>query len=154
MKIFLIFFEFFLIFLLLQNEFSKDKGRQDYDNEKQRFDRIEFFLQLENQKSTPMDPNKVKDEIIKIFKDEKMDVTNILQKELKEQVMILNKEMEEFKNKDTPQPKEIDDHNEKINEIQRRINIIYQRSHRHITKIMEELNMLMSKLDSKFNAHA
>ena len=78
-----------------QNEFSKDKGRQDYDNEKQRFDRIEFFLQLENQKpdSDRLNPNKIKDEIIKIFKDEKMDVTNILQKELKEQVMILNKEM-------------------------------------------------------------
>ena len=37
--------------------------------------------------------NKMKEEIIKIFKDEKMDVTNILQKELKEQVMLLNKEM-------------------------------------------------------------
>lgn len=35
----------------------------------------------------------MKEEIIKIFKDEKMDVTNILQKELKEQVMLLNKEM-------------------------------------------------------------
>ncbi len=40
-----------------------------------------------------MQPNKMKEEIIKIFKDEKMDVTNILQKELKEQVMLLNKEM-------------------------------------------------------------
>lgn len=110
---------------------------------------------MENQKpdSEKLHPSKIKDEIIKIFKDEKMDVTNILQKELKEQVMILNKEMEEFKNKDAPQPKEIDDHNDKINEIQRRINIIYQRSHRHITKIMEELNMLMSKLDQKFNMH-
>jgi hypothetical protein len=50
---------------------------------------------LENQKpdSDRLNPNKIKDEIIKIFKDEKMDVTNILQKELKEQVMILNKEM-------------------------------------------------------------
>lgn len=40
-----------------------------------------------------MQPAKIKEEIIKIFKDEKMDVTNILQKELKEQVMLLNKEM-------------------------------------------------------------
>ncbi len=50
---------------------------------------------MENQKSDSdkLHPNKIKDEIIKIFKDEKMDVTNILQKELKEQVMILNKEM-------------------------------------------------------------
>jgi hypothetical protein len=43
--------------------------------------------------SEKMQPNKMKEEIIKIFKDEKMDVTNILQKELKEQVMLLNKEM-------------------------------------------------------------
>jgi hypothetical protein len=50
---------------------------------------------LENQKSESdkLNQNKIKDEIIKIFKEEKMDVTNILQKELKEQVMILNKEM-------------------------------------------------------------
>lgn len=43
--------------------------------------------------SEKMHPSKIKEEIIKIFKDEKMDVTNILQKELKEQVMLLNKEM-------------------------------------------------------------
>jgi len=43
--------------------------------------------------SEKMPPQKIKEEIIKIFKDEKMDVTNILQKELKEQVMLLNKEM-------------------------------------------------------------
>lgn len=43
--------------------------------------------------SEKMQPNKIKEEIIKIFKDEKMDVTNILQKELKEQVLLLNKEM-------------------------------------------------------------
>jgi hypothetical protein len=38
-------------------------------------------------------PNSVKEEIIKIFKSEKMDVTNILQGELKEQVQLLNKEI-------------------------------------------------------------
>jgi len=46
--------------------------------------------------SEKMQPSKIKEEIIKIFKDEKMDVTNILQKELKEQVMLLNKEMVKF----------------------------------------------------------
>ncbi len=81
--------------LKLQNEFSKDKGSKEYDSGKQKFDRIEFFLQLESDKmdSEKMPPQKIKEEIIKIFKDEKMDVTNILQKELKEQVMLLNKEM-------------------------------------------------------------
>jgi hypothetical protein len=39
-------------------------------------------------------------------------------------------------------------HNDKINDIQRRINIIYQRSHRHITKIMEDLNELLKSLDN------
>jgi hypothetical protein len=46
--------------------------------------------------SEKMQPSKIKEEIIKIFKDEKMDVTNILQKELKEQVMLLNKEMVKY----------------------------------------------------------
>lgn len=47
--------------------------------------------------SEKLPPNKIKEEIIKIFKDEKMDVTNILQKELKEQVLLLNKEMVKLK---------------------------------------------------------
>jgi UDP-glucose 6-dehydrogenase len=37
-----------------------------------------------------------------------------------------------------------------VNEIQRKINIIYQRSHKHITKIMEELNELLEKMDENF----
>lgn len=55
-------------------------------------------MQLEREKmdSEKMQPSKIKEEIIKIFKDEKMDVTNILQKELKEQVMLLNKEMVKY----------------------------------------------------------
>ncbi len=68
----------------------------EYNGNKQRFDRIEFFLELEREKlgeGIEKDPWKIKEEIIRIFKDEKMDVTNILQKELKEQVMFLNKEM-------------------------------------------------------------
>lgn len=81
-----------------------------------------------------------------------MDVTNILQKELKEHVQQLNKDIEEFKNKDNLTQKDIDEHNDRINEIQRKINIIYQRSHRHITKIMEELNILMTTLDEKFGS--
>ncbi len=59
---------------------------------------------------------------------------------------------DDFKNKDNLTQKDIEEHNEKINEIQRRINIIYQRSHRHITKIMEELNILMTSLDKKFSS--
>ena len=30
-------------------------------------------------------------------------------------------------------------------------NIIYQRSHKHITKIMEELNELLEKMDDNFS---
>jgi hypothetical protein len=45
-------------------------------------------------------------------------------------------------------PEAINTHNEKINDIQRKINIIYQRSHRHITKIMEDLNILLTSLDN------
>lgn len=71
----------------------------EYDGKKQRFDRIEFFLELEKSKlgdGFDRDPFKIKEEIIRIFKDEKMDVTNILQKELKDQVMQLNREMVNF----------------------------------------------------------
>ena len=95
-----------------------------------------------------MDPVALKNDIINIFKEEKMYVTNILQTELKEQINILNKEIEDFKNKDNFNNKDIDDHNDKVNDIQRKINIIYQRSHRHITNIMEELNVLMINLDN------
>jgi len=48
---------------------------------------------------------------------------------------------------DNPTAELINSHNEKINEIQRKINIVYQRSHRHITKIMEDLNILLKTLD-------
>jgi hypothetical protein len=68
----------------------------EYTGNKQRFDRIEFFLKLQKDKldkDYEKNPNSVKEEIIKIFKSEKMDVTNILQGELKEQVQILNKEI-------------------------------------------------------------
>lgn len=53
-------------------------------------------MESEKTESEKLHPSKIKEEIVKIFKDEKMDVTNILQKELKEQVMILNKEMVRF----------------------------------------------------------
>ena len=51
--------------------------------------------------------------------------------------------------KDNYTKKDLDDHNDKINDYQRKINIIYQRSHRHITKIMEELNIVMEQLKAK-----
>ena len=44
-----------------------------------------------------------------------------------------------------------DGNNIEVNEIQRQINIIYQRSHKHITKIMEELNELLEKMDENFS---
>lgn len=96
-------------------------------------------------------PEKIKEDIIKAFKDEKTTVTNVLQKMLKEQVETLQKKIDEFKNRDSYVKQEIDEHNETVNEIQRRINIIYQRSHKHITTIMEELNELLTKMDDNFS---
>lgn len=128
-----------------------DKNNQDFTGNKQRFDRIEYLLNLEKEKREKdgtLDPVALKNDIINIFKEEKMHVTNILQDELKKQIGILNKEIDEFKNKDNFSKQDLDDHNEKVNDIQRKINIIYQRSHRHITNIMEELNVLMSRLDT------
>ncbi len=40
-----------------------------------------------------VDPQQIKNEVIKMFKDSKMHVTKILQDELKEQVKDLNKEI-------------------------------------------------------------
>jgi uncharacterized membrane-anchored protein YhcB (DUF1043 family) len=97
------------------------------------------------------DHERIKEEIIKAFKDEKTTVTNVLQKLLKEQVNTLQSKIEMFKNKETYSKEDIDKHNAEVNEIQRKINIIYQRSHKHITKIMEELNELLEKMDENFN---
>ena len=47
-------------------------------------------------------------------------------------------------------PKDTEEHNVKIDTIQRKINIIYERAHRHITKIRDEVNVLMNTLDLKF----
>jgi hypothetical protein len=133
------------------NNDRNDKNNQDFTGNKQRFDRIEYLLNLEKEKREKegtLDPVALKNDIINIFKEEKMYVTNILQTELKEQINILNKEIEDFKNKDNFNNTDINDHNDKVNDIQRKINIIYQRSHRHITNIMEELNVLMINLDN------
>lgn len=130
------------------------KTNEDYTGSGYKFDRIEYFVKLETEKrkknGVEIDPKSIKEDVIQIFKEEKMSVTNILQEELKEHISSLNKEIEEFKNKDnTITPKELDDHNERINDIQRKINIIYQRSHRHILKIMEELTVLMASLEER-----
>lgn len=88
----------------------KEKNKAEYNGKQQRFDRIEFYLNLEYDKIKQaleeskkadrdddvdkyVNTSEVKDKIIKIFKEEKMDITNILQKELREQVYILNKEI-------------------------------------------------------------
>lgn len=104
------------------------------------------------EESKDLDPAVIKNKVIEMFKQEKMNVTTILQNELKEQISQLNKEMEDFKSKDNLSKTDLDEHNRKINDIQRKINIIYQRSHRHITKIMEELNMVMEQLGEEFSS--
>ena len=133
-------------------EEEKDKDNNDYTGNQQSFDRIAHFLQIQKEKMEAGEDNeKIKEDIIKAFKDEKTTVTNVLQKLLKEQVNNLQSKIEMFKNKENYSKEDIDKHNAEVNEIQRKINIIYQRSHKHITKIMEELNELLEKMDENFN---
>ena len=136
--------------LLGQDE--RDKSQNDYSGNQQSFDRIAHFLQLQKDKMEKGEnPEKIKEDIIKAFKDEKTTVTNVLQKLLKEQVNNLQNKIDNFKSKENYNKEDIDKHNNEVNEIQRKINIIYQRSHKHITKIMEELNELLEKMDENFS---
>ena len=93
----------------------------------------------------------IKDDIIKEFKSDKSVTTNILQKLLNEQVTLLNNKIQEFKSKEYYTKEEIDQHNFEIEELKRKINIIYQRSNYHINSIMEELCELLEKMDDLFN---
>ena len=93
---------------------------------------------------------KIKENIIKEFKEDKSMITNILQKLLKEQIFILEQKTQKFKNKEYFTKEEIDKHNNEINELQRKINIIYQRSSYHINSIMEDLCQLLEKIDELF----
>ena len=130
---------------------DQDKDKNDYSGNQQSFDRIAHFLKIQKEKMEGKeDHNKIKEDIIKAFKDEKTTVTNVLQKLLKEQVTELQSKIEDFKSKETYGKEEIEKHNIEVNEIQRKINIIYQRSHKHITKIIEELNELLEKMDENF----
>lgn len=130
---------------------DQDKDKNEYSGNQQLFDRIALFLKIQKEKMEGKeDHDKIKEDIIKAFKDEKTTVTNVLQKLLKEQVTELQSKIENFKSKETYGKEEIEKHNIEVNEIQRKINIIYQRSHKHITKIMEELNELLEKMDENF----
>jgi hypothetical protein len=73
---------------------NKDKALK-YNGEQQRIDRLSHYLKIQQEKINEgtYDPLKTKEDIIKIFKEEKMAVTNILQNLLKEQVSALNKEI-------------------------------------------------------------
>ena len=131
---------------------DRDKNQNDYSGNQQSFDRIAHFLQLQKEKMEKgEDHEKIKEDIIKAFKDEKTTVTNVLQKLLKDQVTTLQAKIDSFKSKENYNKEDIDKHNNEVNEIQRKINIIYQRSHKHITKIMEELNELLEKMDENFS---
>ena len=79
--------------------------------------------------------------------------TNILQKLLNEQIKILDNKTNEFKNKEYFTKEDIDKHNNEINELKRKINIIYQRSNYHINSIMEELCQLLEQMDDLFNKY-
>ena len=117
----------------------------------QSFDKISHFLKMQKEKmKNKENPEKIKEDIIKAFKDEKTVITNILQKLLNEQINNLQQKIDSFKNKDNYNEQDINKHNNEINEIQRKINIIYQRSHKHIDNIMIELNELLEKMDEIF----
>ena len=117
----------------------------------QSFDKISHFLKMQKEKmKNKENPEKIKEDIIKAFKDEKTVITNILQKLLNKQINNLQQKIDSFKNKDNYNEQDINKHNNEINEIQRKINIIYQRSHKHINSIMEELNELLEKMDEVF----
>jgi len=91
----------------------------------------------------------IKNEIIEIFKEEKLETTKILQDQLKIQVGALNSKMDEFKNKDKTDEADINQHNENISDIQRKIHIIYERSHKHVTNIMAEFGKLLLELENQ-----
>ena len=116
------------------------------------FNKISYYLQKQKGKMKKGEnPEKIKEDIIKEFKEEKSFITKVLQKLLKEQIMILENKIQTFKNKENYNKEDIDKHNNEIEEIQRKINIIYQRSHKHINNIMEELNELLEGMDKNFN---
>ena len=110
-----------------------------------------YLLKIVERIKKGEEKEKIKDDIIKEFKSDKSVTTNILQKLLNEQVTLLNNKIQEFKSKEYYTKEEIDQHNFEIEELQRKINIIYQRSNYHINSIMEELCELLEKMDDLFN---
>lgn len=109
-----------------------------------------YLLKIVERIKKGEEKEKIKDDIIKEFKSDKSVTTNILQKLLNEQVTLLNNKIQEFKSKEYYTKEEIDQHNFEIEELQRKINIIYQRSNYHINSIMEELCELLEKMDDLF----
>ena len=112
-------------FLLGQDD--GDKSQNDYSGNQQSFDRIAHFLQQQKEKMEKGEDNeKIKEDIIKAFKDEKTTITNVLQKILKDQVTTLQAKIDSFKSKENYNKEDIDKHNNEVNEIQRKINILTQ----------------------------
>lgn len=109
-----------------------------------------YLLKIVERIKKGEEKEKIKYDIIKEFKSDKSVTTNILQKLLNEQVTLLNNKIQEFKSKEYYTKEEIDQHNFEIEELQRKINIIYQRSNYHINSIMEELCELLEKMDDLF----
>ena len=128
----------------LKNDLKKENNNK--------FNKIDtYLLKIKEKIKSGKEKEIIKEEIIKEFKEEKSITTNILQKLLNEQIKILNSKIQEFKNKEYYTKDEIDRHNNEINELQRKINIIYQRSNYHINSIMVELCELLEKMDYLFS---
>ncbi|MCQ2819637.1 MAG: snapin/pallidin family protein [archaeon] len=127
-----------------------DKEGQDFTGNEESLNRIQHFMKIVEERKVLHDKKEViKEEIIKAFKDEKTSTTNTLQELLKEHVEELQAEIDHFRqNEQNWDTQKVKEHADKIEDIQRKINIIYHRSHRHITKIMEELNTLLDEMDT------
>jgi len=133
-------------------KYSQENDSQALSGEKIQSDRIRYYREL-FKKKLETDKNadllNIKNEIIEIFKEEKLETTKILQDQLKSQVGLLNQKMDEFKNKDKTDEQDINLHNDAISDIQRKIHIIYERSHKHVTNIMAEFGKLLAELENQ-----
>ena len=116
------------IFDDMQNRyFGQNKKKETYSEEDTRTNKIKFLIESEMKKLGPdqkPDFDRIKQNLINNFKQSRLDITKILQEELADRVEKLKKEMDEFRSKEGAKEKDIEDHDEKINLLQRHINVI------------------------------
>lgn len=79
-----------IIIFMYQGKYNNNQEKTELTEDRGRNDRMKLFHELKKKYD---DPQQIKNEIVKMFKDSKMHVTKILQEELKDQVKDLNKEI-------------------------------------------------------------